>query len=113
MSFSALYYFLIQKRKVIHRQLLMERVSNYLQGLNKEAQHPWMNQFLQALTSHCPEGDIFYYVSMRSVDHFIKSLDAIICYNGVDDLCLDICYRHVCHLCTCWDGETKCLQPHI
>ena len=113
MSFSALYHFLIQKQQVRYRQLLTQRISNHLQSLSVKAQQSWMHQFLQALASHCPESEIFYYVSMRSVDHFLKSLETIVCYHDVDDLCLDICYRHVCRLCTCRDGETTCLQPHI
>ena len=112
MSFSVVYHFLIQKRKVVHRQLFFQRLAHHLESLSMKARHLWMRKYLQALYCHCQEKDIVYYVSTRNIHHFLKSLDTALTYSYVDDLCLDICYRHVCHLCGCRNNQEICLQPH-
>ena len=112
MSFSIVYYELIQKRKAVHRQLFFQRLAQHLESLSMKACHLWMQKYLQALQRHCEENDIFYYVSIKSVNHFLKSLKIVLTYSYVDDLCLDICYRHVCHFCACRNNQETCLQPH-
>lgn len=112
MSFSPIYHYLLQKRKVTHRHLFFERLTMHLQRLRMKDRYVWMYDYVHALDRHCPEIDISYCVSTRSVDHFVKSLNRLLSYEDVDDLCLDICFRHVCHLCVCRNGETTCLQPH-
>ena len=102
----------MEKRKSMYRELLFQRLYEHLQQLRVKEQSKWMNDYLYALSYHCSETDIFYYASTRTINHFLKSLDAIVAYNHVDDLCLDICYRHLCHACACRDGESICLQPH-
>ena len=113
MSFSLIYQFMIQKRVVIHREIFFQRLYDHLQRLRVKDQQKWMHDYLYALNCHCVESDIFYYISTRSIEHFYKSLITILNYGNVELLCLDICYRHVCHHCTCRHGETYCLQPHV
>ena len=112
MTFSVVYHFLIQKRKVVYRQLFFQRLAYHLESLSMKARHLWMRKYLQALYRHCQEKDILYYVSTRNIHQFLKSLDSALIHNDVDDLCLDICYRHVCHLCKCRNNQEICLQPH-
>ena len=103
---------MIQNRIVMHRELFFQRLNDYLQRLSTKDQRQWMHDYLYALSCHCVESDIFYYISTRSIEHFHKSLITILNYGNVELLCLDICYRHVCHHCPCRHGETYCLQAH-
>ena len=88
MTFSAMYQFLIQQRKVMHRQLFLQRVAHHLQSQSIKQRHLWMYDYVHALNQHCQENDIVYYISTRSVDHFLKSLNVILMHSCVDDLCL-------------------------
>ena len=113
MSFSNIYQFLIQKRKVHYRNVFFQRLAHHLNNQTATESQLWMRDYLQAIHHHCQENDIFYYVSTKSVNDFLKSLKIILTYSYVDDLCLDLCYRHVCHLCPCKDNYETCLQPHF
>ena len=112
MSFSVVYQLLIEKRKAVHRRVFFQRLKQYGDSLSMKACHLWMREYVQALYRHCQERDIQYYVSTRNSRLFVKTLASVLKNGSVDDLCLDICFRHVCRLCPCRDREEICLQPH-
>ena len=112
MSFSRIYQYLIQNRQVVHRHLFFEKLASHLQQLTTKDRYVWMTEYVHALDLHCPEIDITYCVSIRSVNHFVQSLESLLNYDDIDDLCLVLCFRHVCHRCHCRTGETNSLQSH-
>ena len=63
---------MIQKNIVMHRQLFFQRLYDHLQRLSTKDQRQWMYDYLYALSCHCVESDIFYYISTRILNTFIK-----------------------------------------
>ena len=112
MVFSVLYEKLIQHRLVFYRNLFFHRLAQQLQSQTIKARHLWMRRYAKALQQHSQALDVRYYISTRSANHFLQSLDTILTQGHVDYLCMEICYRHVCHLCTCRNNQEVCLEPH-
>ena len=107
-----MYHVLMNKRKVFYRKQLFNRMATTLNDLTLGEQRLWMIRFVYALKHHCGSDDIITNVSTRSVHQFLYSLDYLLCYHEVDDMCLYMCDRHVSRRCGCRRGERDCLHPH-
>ena len=71
-----------------------------------------MRAYLNALCQHLPDADLRYHVSLKSLCHFIRSLEVLVEYGDVEILCLELCLAHVCRECTCSTSTVHCLAPH-
>lgn len=101
MSFSPIYQYLIQNSKAANRRLFFEQLTSHLQRMRIKDRYLWMYDYIHVLECHCRGMGNKYYVSKRSADHFVQSLDRLRSYNDVDNLCLYIYFRHVCYRCAC------------
>ena len=112
MSFSRIYRAMMENRMRYHEARLFRDMSRAWRCRQPYEQVQWMRAYLNALCQHLPDADLRYYISTKSLCHFIRSLQVLVEYGDVDMLCLELCHAHVRRECACNTNAVNCLAPH-